>query len=66
MNMLIIRKIAVKQGYPKYFEGDLICNRCGEPWDAYGVRHDDMTKEEAEIFLRGGGCPCCTSKNEGR
>lgn len=61
MNFETLRKIAIRQGYPKYFQGDLICNRCGEPWDSYGVRvGGDMTNEERNRFLRGGGCPCCT------
>ena len=37
---------------------DLICTRCGEPWDVYHVLH-----EEPEEFDRKGGliraCPCC-------
>jgi len=39
--------------------GDVYCAKCGEPWDAYGVLHGDMTKEEAKRFLNGEGCPCC-------
>lgn len=39
--------------------GDLHCNKCSEPWDAWGVYHGDMTSEEKERFLRGEGCPCC-------
>ena len=38
---------------------DLSCAVCGEPWDAYGVRHGDMLKWESELFLKGAGCPCC-------
>jgi hypothetical protein len=39
---------------------DIECALCGEPWDAYGVRHHlDMTREEARRFLRGEGCPGC-------
>jgi hypothetical protein len=38
---------------------DLTCVVCGEPWDAYGVRHGDMLKWEAELFLKGAGCPSC-------
>ena len=38
---------------------DLYCARCGEPWDAYGVRHGDLTDEERELFLKGEGCPSC-------
>jgi len=40
--------------------GDIRCRVCGEPWDAYGVRHhEDMTPKEAKAFLMGLGCPCC-------
>jgi hypothetical protein len=48
-----------------YFDGDYYCAKCGEPWDAYGVRlalkgkPSDMTKEEAERFMRAEGCPSC-------
>jgi hypothetical protein len=38
---------------------DILCALCGEPWDAYGVRHGDMTPEEAAQFLAGRGCPAC-------
>lgn len=39
---------------------DIYCAKCGEPWDAYGVRHGgDMTTSEAHRFLRGEGCPSC-------
>lgn len=38
---------------------DIRCVVCGEPWDAYGVRHGDMEKWEAELFRAGAGCPCC-------
>lgn len=50
---------AKKQGYPKYSDGDLICNRCFEPWDSYGISHGDMTKREKRLFFQGKGCPCC-------
>ena len=37
---------------------DLVCTRCGEPWDMDYVLH-----EEPEAFRRRGGridrCPCC-------
>ena len=36
---------AKEKGFPVYFEGDLICNVCGEPWDAWGTRNGDMTPE---------------------
>jgi len=51
-------KRARRQGYPAYVDGDLICNICGEPWNAYGVRHDDMSVDERGKFLAGKGCPC--------
>jgi hypothetical protein len=38
---------------------DILCSVCGEPWDAYGVHHGDMTTDEAERFLSGEGCPAC-------
>lgn len=41
---------------------DLYCKRCGEPWDAYGVRHGDLTPEERDRFFAGKGCPCCYGK----
>jgi hypothetical protein len=41
---------------------DLYCKRCGEPWDAYGVRHGDLTDEERERFFKGEGCPACFGK----
>ena len=63
---------AVQQGKAKRpfrWWGDYYCNVCGEPWDIYGVRlalrgerHADMTKEEAERFKRGEGCPDCKGK----
>jgi len=55
----------VKGEHPDYWDGDYICSVCGEPWEAYGVRlalkgeESDMTKEEAEKFMKGLGCPCC-------
>lgn len=38
---------------------DILCALCGEPWDAYGVRHGDMEPWEAKKFLAGQGCPSC-------
>ncbi len=35
---------------------DLLCTRCGEPWDAC---LDDLTSEEKGVFKAGKGCPCC-------
>lgn len=40
---------------------DLVCTRCGEPWDIHHVIHD-----APEEFNREGGvilcCPCCQGK----
>jgi hypothetical protein len=41
---------------------DLYCQRCGEPWDQYGVYNGDMTEEEKQRFLKGEDCPCCRGK----
>jgi hypothetical protein len=38
---------------------DIKCLICGEPWDAYGVRHGDMAPWEAKLFRLGAGCPAC-------
>lgn len=43
---------------------DLYCQRCGEPWDQYGVYNGDMTPEEKVRFLQGIDCPCCQGKEE--
>ena len=40
---------------------DILCTRCGEPWDVFSLV-DDMTPEEAENLKAGKGCPCCTGK----
>ena len=51
---------------PEVLGSDYICPVCGEPWDRRGVidglkgrKDGDMTKEEAELFLNGWGCPAC-------
>ena len=41
---------------------DLYCQRCGEPWDQYGVYNGDMTAEEKHRFLKGIDCPSCHGK----
>ena len=57
---------AKQQGYPAYAgDGDLVCNICGEPWDAFGIDHGDMTPEERKDFLNGNGCPCCKKEKKG-
>lgn len=38
---------------------DIKCAKCGEPWDAYGVRNGDMEPAEAKRFNKGEGCPAC-------
>ena len=40
---------------------DILCTRCGEPWDVYSLT-DDMTPEEASDLKAGRGCPCCKGK----
>lgn len=56
---------ARKQGYPKFYDSDLICNICGEPWDYYGVRmREDMTEKEAQRFGKGKGCPGCKGEKK--
>jgi len=44
--------------------GDITCPKCGEPWDAYGVRNGDMTPNESKRFLAGEGCPSCNFGKE--
>ncbi len=43
--------------------GYLICVRCGDFWDAYGITYargeGDLTLAELEKFLKGMGCPSC-------
>ena len=60
-----VRKMQEKEipfrTFPEEIDGDYICPVCNEPWDRAGVREGDMTKEEAELFLNGWGCPCCAS-----
>jgi len=51
---------AKEKGYPVYYENDLICNICGEPWDSFGIRDGDMTPSEEKKFRKGKGCPCCS------
>ena len=38
---------------------DILCTRCGEPWDVYSLT-DDMSREEAAQLKAGDGCPCCS------
>jgi hypothetical protein len=42
---------------------DLICPKCGEPYESYGITYakgeGDFTLEEVRKFLEGMGCPAC-------
>jgi hypothetical protein len=42
---------------------DILCRKCGEPWDSYGITYargeGDLTACEAVQFLKGHGCPAC-------
>jgi len=60
--MTFIEKIqeAKKKGFPVYYEGDLICNICSEPWNAFRTENGDMTPEENKKFRKGDGCPRCS------
>jgi hypothetical protein len=43
--------------------GDLICPKCGEPYESYGITYargeGDLTLDEVKKFLEGAGCPSC-------
>ncbi len=41
---------------------DMLCPRCGEPWDRAYVQHE-MTPEEREDLLAGRGCSTQCSLN---
>lgn len=41
---------------------NLICARCGEPWDCTGglhFTHTDMVEQDFKALLAGSGCLCC-------
>lgn len=40
---------------------DLLCERCGEPWELDYIQFE-MTDEERQKFHRGKGCPSCRNK----
>jgi len=40
---------------------DILCTRCGEPWDLCSL-NEDMDPHEKGRLLRGEGCPCCYGK----
>jgi|TARA_R100000084_G_C4527828_1_gene89803 hypothetical protein len=37
----------------------IMCERCNETWEDYGVFNGDMDRWEAVLLLSGAGCPCC-------
>lgn len=39
---------------------DVLCKRCGEPWELDYVDHDGFTEEERKDFWNGRRCPACT------
>lgn len=44
---------------------DIICARCGEPWDTgHGLHWQNSDLEEGDYnnLISGFGCPCCESK----
>jgi hypothetical protein len=41
---------------------DILCVKCGEPWDAYEL---DMLPWEADLFRKGAGCPSCEGISNG-
>jgi len=44
---------------------DIYCKVCREPRDSYGLRHGDMDRAEADVLLKGLGCPCCCGVSPG-
>ena len=42
---------------------DLLCQRCGEPWDYLYIRHDEGP-ETWNRFRQGKGCPYCEDQPE--
>lgn len=42
--------------------GDIVCPRCGEPWEFFEIQ-EDFTKEERSAFKSGNGCPSCIGAN---
>ena len=42
---------------------DILCTRCGEPWDVFSLV-DDMSPEEANDLKAGRGCPCCKDTSD--
>ena len=42
---------------------DLLCERCGEPWDLLGMQ-DEWTESQRRYFNVGRGCPACGGREE--
>ncbi len=40
---------------------DIVCARCGEPWNAYEVFYE-FEQDDKEQFLSGNGCLSCFGK----
>lgn len=40
---------------------DIYCQKCGEPYDAFGIKQlmDEEAEDGYRLFIRGVGCPCC-------
>jgi hypothetical protein len=38
---------------------DVICRKCGEPWDSYGLQNGDVERTARRRILAGEGCPAC-------
>lgn len=43
---------------------DILCVKCGEPWDAYGLTHGDVRAWEADMIRQGIGCPSCEGEKK--
>lgn len=43
---------------------DINCAHCGEPWEVYGLRHDEGPGTYRKV-LSGLGCPSCGYDHEG-
>ena len=38
---------------------DVLCSKCGEPWNSYGLLHGDVRAWESALIRAGAGCPSC-------
>ena len=43
---------------------DILCIRCGEPWDVLGIS-DEFTLTQKRHFYEGKGCPSCGTTSQG-